>query len=244
MISLKEALDYMTFEKLDLVNFIQVCINSYKGKHRKVLPVLKNERTININDVDIVLGEYKGYNVICYRGTTGTAEWCLNMNAELMDAPFPNINRNIDAHLGFVFRFKAINLWLEKYVEDHKLDNILFLGHSLGATTAILSADHIKLKNKNKNIKVVTFGSPRVGNEYFQNFHEYLIPYTLNIRNKNDIVCRVPTEKMGYKHIQKYVWIKKPKWYNKLFHPIQFWKGCADDHRPTNYLSNLMSEKI
>ena len=241
-----DVLGRIGFSRTDMIQFCQVCINSYKGKHGNVVPILTNEKVITINDVNIVIGTFHDWNVICFRGTTGEAEWALNLNAEKMDSPFDDVyDKGCKVHLGFCARFKFVNSWLADYIKILKSDKILFLGHSLGATTANLAADYTKISNPKANVKVITFGSPRVGTLKYRDFHDNLIGKnnSLTIRNKNDIVCRVPTESMGYKHVNMYFWMAKPKWYQKLLHPIKFFRGCAEDHRPTNYMKNLLSEK-
>ncbi len=244
MITFKEGLKNLKFNREEILLFLQTCINSYDGKHGKVINVLQDEKRISVNDVTIILGKYLDYDVICFRGTKGDDEWALDFNAEFAKPPFITNNNKIKTHLGFTVRYKTLNEWLKRYIKENNLKNILFLGHSLGASTAMLASDEIKQTYTYINTTVVTFGSPRIGNEEYVNFHFKSVPNTLNFRNKNDIVCRVPTEKMGYKHCPYYVWIAKPTFWQKLLHPINYFKGCKDDHRPTNYYENIKKEKI
>jgi hypothetical protein len=69
---------------------------------------------------------------------------------------------------------------------------VLFTGHSLGAALAILAAavcspDYI-----------CTFGGPRVGDIEFANNLQQIKHD--RYQNCHDLVCRMPAEKMGYKH--------------------------------------------
>lgn len=244
MVSFKEGLNRLKFIKEEILLFLQTCINSYEGEHGKVATVLQNEKVINVNNVVIVIGKYLDYDVICFRGTDGKDEWALNFNAEFSDPPFHTVNSKIKTHLGFMIRYKTLNTWLKRHIKENDLKKILFLGHSLGATTAMLAGDEIKQSYPTIDVTVVTFGSPRVGNKEYIDFHFSNVPKTLNIRNKNDIVCRVPTEKMGYKHCPLYTWVAKPKWWQKVLHPINYFRGCKEDHRPENYYKNIKKEKV
>ena len=42
-------------------------------------------------------------------------------------------------------------------------------------------------------VKVITFGSPRIGNREFENWVDKIIPGNLRIVNQNDIVPNLPS---------------------------------------------------
>ena len=60
--------------------------------------------------------------------------------------------------------------------------------------------------NTNMNIKLITFGSPRVGNEYFVSiFNEYSI-YCNRITHYYDMVPHIPQEFLNYVHVSQEIW--------------------------------------
>ena len=244
MLKFSQGLKFLNLKKENIETLMQACINTYRGKHGNIIKCLEKETILNVNTVDIIHGYMDDYFVIGFRGTNGDAEWINNFIFELVNDSVISEDKNVKVHLGFSSHFKFINLWLNNFIERNQFKKIIFTGHSLGATTASFSAEAIKKKFPDIEIKLVTFGSPKMGNKEYCNYHNNLIPQTLNIRNKNDIVTKVPFAKMKYKHTKEYTWIKKPKWYEKILHPISFFKGCKDDHRPKNYLKNIKEEKL
>ena len=84
--------------------------------------------------------------------------------------------------------------------------NILITGHSLGgAISTLLSFDMLYNKLPYK-ISLITFGSPRVGNQNFvEEFNKYNI-YSSRITHYYDIVPHLPQEFLNYKHISKEIW--------------------------------------
>uniref|UniRef100_A0A914W4I4 Fungal lipase-like domain-containing protein n=1 Tax=Plectus sambesii TaxID=2011161 RepID=A0A914W4I4_9BILA len=77
---------------------------------------------------------------------------------------------------------------------DYKSYSISFTGHSLGGALASLAAvrtvkDGYRTSNQ---IKLITFGQPRVGDSTFAAMHDQLIPYSFRVVNKADLVPHLP----------------------------------------------------
>lgn len=84
-------------------------------------------------------------------------------------------------------------------------------GHSLGAALATLAADRY-----GKSRGLYTFGSPRVGDIEFGNRFK---PTYYRFVNDDDIVTRVPSEVLGYRHVGNRIFIDKNGYIGGLASP-------------------------
>jgi predicted lipase len=57
-------------------------------------------------------------------------------------------------------------------------------------------------------VKVITFGSPRIGNREFENWVDKIIPGNLRIVNQNDIVPNLPS-RLFFKHTPNMLHLKE-----------------------------------
>jgi len=81
-------------------------------------------------------------------------------------------------------------------------------GHSLGGAMATFSALDIQSNVKPVKMNVVTFGSPRVGNEKFVQFwNKKLGRNSMRVVNRFDIVPHLPFSLQGYKHVAHEIWV-------------------------------------
>ncbi|KAI1719696.1 lipase (class 3) domain-containing protein [Ditylenchus destructor] len=95
--------------------------------------------------------------------------------------------------------FRALNtLWdnLEPALIDQKYKdyNVTFTGHSLGGALASLASIRTVLDNRRRSdqIKLYTFGQPRVGCSKFAFKHDELVPHSFRVINRLDIVPHLP----------------------------------------------------
>ena len=90
---------------------------------------------------------------------------------------------------------------------EYGTNNILFTGHSLGGAVATLFAFDICYYNLPYQIySLITFGSPRVGNDAFSNYMSNCEIDSTRVTHYYDIVPHVPEEFLGYEHITQEVW--------------------------------------
>ncbi|KAJ2020044.1 hypothetical protein GGI08_001797 [Coemansia sp. S2] len=121
---------------------------------------------------------------------------------------FPTDIRGSAVHAGFHDSTNAIYGYILKNIlaaaTDYPDYNIVFLGHSLGGASAVISA--LKFVRDNEfirdSVRVWTFGEPRVGNRRFSEYYtEMLGGQTYRITNQADIVPHVPPwQVLGYQH--------------------------------------------
>ena len=124
-----------------------------------------------------------GYNefhkciTISFRGTQSLSDWCNNMT--FSQTKVTDINKEIFLHGGYMSIFEhlkqdlsdklnAISLTLN---DNEKEDlTILLTGHSLGGAVASVTVPYIKKIFPKSQIKLVTFGAPKVGKQNYNNW--------------------------------------------------------------------------
>lgn len=85
-------------------------------------------------------------------------------------------------------------------------------GHSLGAAMACLCALDLNVNVGISNLKIITFGQPRVGNKVFAQFFNERIPYSIRMTHGHDPVPHLPppspvSQTYSYYHTATEVWI-------------------------------------
>lgn len=162
----------------------------------------------------LIEGEFAiyGYNnfydlvFVGFRGSTNLKNWLTNIHFSMI---YPYTS-SIGLEKGFYNLFNSmkdeiydnISIISKKY--DTK--NILITGHSLGGAISTLLTFDMLYNNLPYEISLITFGSPRVGNQNFvEEFNKYNI-YSPRITHYYDIVPHLPQEFLNYKHISQEIW--------------------------------------
>jgi acetyl esterase/lipase len=102
-------------------------------------------------------------------------------------------------HNGFHQAYDSVQTIIES-LPYHELKNytIVVCGHSLGGALATLCAAYLNAMRLDNPINVVTFGSPRCGNDKFANIFDATIVHHYRFIHDNDVVPMVP--KVNYQH--------------------------------------------
>ena len=127
-------------------------------------------------------------HVLSFRGTEVTEK--SDVLADL------KAGKNLEASGGKVhvgFKDELNKLWPAITVSLANIDTLYVTGHSLGAAMATIAASRIQTKV----IALVTFGSPRAGNQEFVNS---LTVTHYRVQNNCDDVTKVPFLLMGFAH--------------------------------------------
>ncbi|KAK9842880.1 hypothetical protein WJX74_003838 [Apatococcus lobatus] len=160
-----------------------------------------------------------GTAVLAFRGTA-------TMQDSLQDAKF--LRRNIDylqelypgtkAHTGFMQQFAAIvdNQRPEQHIGEvlkklsggRRPTRILCTGHSLGGALATLGATWAAIEYPSADVRCITFGSPRVGNNKFKRAFHTLVGTSLRIIHGADPVPFMPPS-LRYHHVGGTVHVSK-----------------------------------
>ena len=94
-------------------------------------------------------------------------------------------------HSGFLDMFMEFKPKLDEYLHSHDCGIITFTGHSLAASNAVLAAYTYAQEFPDK-IKVIGFGTPRVGDEVFVKKYMELVPDSILVINGCDPITKVP----------------------------------------------------
>lgn len=184
--------------------------------------------------------------VIAFRGTEADDWKDIMSDANLLHINHPNGMGKI--HTGFYNAFADLEQEIKDWMEG-KEGSWLIAGHSLGAAMATIAATILNISSD--KMSLITFGSPRVGNdEFFAAFHEKEISSKRYV-NCCDIVCRIPLDIPlinDYKHIEQELYINEVgNIYNKPFdidnqknkdQYLILSRGLTD-HTPLNYVRAL-----
>ena len=135
-----------------------------------------------------LLKDTNGIHVLSFRGTEVSQK--SDILADL------KAGKNIEAcggkvHVGFKGEINKIWPAIEKAIEN--IDTLYVTGHSLGAAMATIAASRMQ----SKVTALVTFGSPRVGNQEFVNS---LMVTHYRVQNNCDDVTKVPFRLSGFRH--------------------------------------------
>jgi len=116
---------------------------------------------------------------------------------------------NCSVHTGFLKSYKAhravIMDKLPGIMQNFRDYNLVIMGHSLGGAQATICAMDL-LYNNGLSTRLVTLGSPRVGDsDFYNNFDPSKIQH-IRFTHDNDAVVHLPPEWFGFKHVQHEVW--------------------------------------
>lgn len=148
--------------------------------------------------------------VISLRGTSTCLEWAENLRAHMIDMPDDDSSEEAQGkpkvECGFMSLYKTkgaqVPSLAESVVEEVRrlIDlykgeelSISVIGHSLGATLALLVAEEISTCCPQvPPVAVFSFGGPRVGNKAFGDRLAAKNVKVLRIVNSQDVITRVP----------------------------------------------------
>jgi len=135
-------------------------------------------------------------NIIAFRGTQQSIEWLQNFQAKQIphddSMPFDFSGK---LHEGFATIYR--NLSAATLAAAQQLDPSVpcyITGHSLGASVAALAALDLaqKLPPLKEQIRLYTYGAPRMGDRTFATTHSQLVPNSYRIANLSDTFTLLP----------------------------------------------------
>ena len=169
------------------------------------------------------LSGYAGYlpaldaKVLVFRGTdSGSwANWVENLRAYRVDAayPLPGAPRGLRLHGGFWAMWNASSLAATftaayaRLAAAHPRGPTFVVGHSMGGALAHLCALDLRVLFDPDDLRVLTFGAPRVGNAPFAQFFEAHVAEAWRFTHGRDIVPSLPPALMGFHHTSREVWL-------------------------------------
>ncbi|MDH5404395.1 MAG: lipase family protein [Candidatus Heimdallarchaeota archaeon] len=153
---------------------------------------------------------------ISFRGSQETTDWKrnfllmkkvpykldgFNQKKNILCRLFPKLCKEPEVHEGFYGDYTSVRAQILEKVDAHlkkyPQSKIYITGHSLGAALAYICSVDLYYARAMKNICLLTFGSPRPGNEIFSTSLDKKIEIRRVVNNR-DIVCRIPLKIQGY----------------------------------------------
>jgi len=148
--------------------------------------------------------------VIGFRGTDSHSvyNWAENLHATKTDfqLPYPAAE-GVRVHSGFFRSYNNSSLRehlirsVKGMLEEDPDARLHVVGHSLGGAMASICALEMRLVLGVKDVRVTTFGSPRVGNAEFYRLFQGALPESRRFTHGHDIVPSVPVVYMGFNHV-------------------------------------------
>ena len=229
----------MTAEKKALIKkCIQACINSYEGKHGKVITLFEKwVRVVYKEYIEYYFG-YEGDTVyLVFRGSDEKKDWQQNLDTASFDIEDGEMQR------GTLEDWFRIEKDILSVLENYK--KIVITGHSRGAMLALV-ANYFAAELKKEIVCVAVAPAKVISKELL---HYYYNAYV--IMNGEDIVCKQPFWKFAdLKQFKNFIRIGKQNIFFKI--PVLrlglAWlteKIGINDHEPELYLKNWLEyEKL
>ncbi|PRW34023.1 alpha beta-hydrolase [Chlorella sorokiniana] len=176
-----------------------------------------------ISDVAWDLQGFVGWSVplaaivVAFRGTDSHSiyNWVNNMRTWRTDLAvnYPGAPQRALVHGGFFYSYNSSSLAanvtaaVQRLLQRHPQAPVYVSGHSLGGALATLCALDLKLNQGAHDVRLYTYGSPRVGNNVFAEWFESQIKVHWRFTHNRDIVPSVPPGYMGFYHLSREVWL-------------------------------------
>ena len=171
------------------------------------------ETKINQNGEQVIFGFNNDIQSIFvgFRGSSNMQNWIDNIQCKQIS---PYNDKSIYVEKGFynLFSSLSVNIYsiLDRMTKKYNTNVVFVTGHSLGGALATLLVFDIQYYQYNYNVySLITFGSPRVGNNEFSDmFTNYKIT-SYRVTHYHDIVPHVPEEFLGYRHIMQEIYFSE-----------------------------------
>ena len=152
------------------------------------------------------------------------ANWIANLNFEFADY---SACEGCKVHAGFYWTYLTLATHVihdvQTLLNRYATATILVTGHSLGAAMAVhCGLDLVSKVTRGNEVRVYSFGTPRVGNPAFASYAASTFPqkHEYRVTHKADPVPHLPLEAMGYLHAPHELW------YNNNANTT--WRNCQD----------------
>ena len=110
-------------------------------------------------------GTYQGQAFVAIKGTASLYDALTDLNTGVKTT-----HTGSAVHQGFHYAFDSILSELKQFLASLRgVGTVHCVGHSLGGAIATLAADWIKASGQVSTVKLYSFGSPRVGLDFFAN---------------------------------------------------------------------------
>ncbi|OZM58536.1 hypothetical protein CIB95_02920 [Lottiidibacillus patelloidae] len=184
----------------EYIKLADICIKTYVQYHRDGLFTVPKgyKKTAEFKAEWFGKKEWFGFIleneeevIISFRGTVSETDWLADSLAFHIDFPYGENCGKV--HFGFLEVYKSCrNELFAGLKEIDKTKKVIITGHSLGAALATVFALDLAKNAAFKNIKLINYASPRVGNQKFCNAVNKEIAEIVRIVNVHDVVTLLP----------------------------------------------------
>ncbi|KAI9123061.1 hypothetical protein K1719_005950 [Acacia pycnantha] len=206
------------FEIIELVVDVQHCLQGFVGKSK---------------DPDAI--------IIAFRGTQESSiqNWVEDLFWKQLDINYPGMSDAM-VHLGFYHAYHnttlrpAILKALERAKRVYGDTKIIVTGHSMGGAMASFCGLDLVVNQNAKDVQVMTFGQPRVGNAAFASYYSKLVPNTIRVTKGHDMVPHLPPyyyyfPRKTYHHFPREVWLHNIGLGSLVYRIEQICDGTGED---------------
>ncbi|GAB2275438.1 hypothetical protein Dimus_010195 [Dionaea muscipula] len=206
------------FQVIALIVDVQHCLQAYVGVAE------------NLNAI-----------IIAFRGTQehSIQNWVEDLYWKQLDLNYPNMPDAM-VHHGFYYAYHNTTLRpgvtsaVKKAKELYGDLKIIVVGHSMGGAMASFCALDLKVHHDAKNVQVMTFGQPRIGNAALASYYSELVPDTIRITNDHDVVPHLPPyysyfPQKTYHHFPREVWLYKLELGSLIYTAEKVCDGSGED---------------
>jgi hypothetical protein len=191
-----------------------------------------------IIDVQNCLEAYVGFAsdmnaiVVAFRGTQENSiqNWIEDLFWKQLDFDYPGM-AEAKVHSGFYSAYHNTTLrdgvinGIQKTMEAYGNVPIMVTGHSMGAAMASFCALDLIVNYGLKDVTLLTFGQPRIGNAVFASHFKKNLPNAIRVTNEHDIVPHLPPyyhyfPQKTYHHFPREVWVHNVG-LDSLVYPIE-----------------------
>ncbi len=158
---------------------------------------------------DIIVNSEKKNICVVFRGSREAVDWRRNFQFSQH-----KIKGNIAIHKGFCKQLFTNNLFVHVYsrlwslIEENPTYDLFITGHSSGGAIATLFGYLISLELGERQIQIISFASPRIGNLAFKReFNKRMNLKHWRITNQHDFIPKIPY--FGFHHVGERICIRK-----------------------------------
>ncbi|KAE8800687.1 triacylglycerol Lipase [Hordeum vulgare] len=184
------------FEMMDIIVDVENCLEAYVGF---------------ASDINAV--------IVVFRGTQENSiqNWIEDLLWKQLDLDYPGMPEAM-VHRGFYSAYHNTTIrdgivsGIQKTRKLHGDVPIMVTGHSMGAAMASFCALDLVVNYGLDDVKLMTFGQPRVGNAAFASYFKRYLPHAIRVTHANDIVPHLPPyfsffPQKTYHHFPREVWV-------------------------------------
>lgn len=202
------------FEMVELIVDVQNCLQAFVGVAH------------DLNSI-----------IISFRGTQGNSvqNWIEDLFWKQLDLNYPEMPDAM-VHHGFYSAYHNTSLGpgilnaVERTRDVFGDIQVMVTGHSMGGAMASFCALDLTVNHGIRNVQLITFGQPRIGNAIFASYFNKNVPHAIRVINGHDVVPHLPPyyyyfPSKTYHHFAREVWLNNIG-FGRQFYNIE--KICDD----------------